>query len=192
MLAVASIGWCWCWLTKLYANTYIKRINIQIHYKKFKQIQKTKYKKKANINENIKRSQTSVCCALCCLNWMLLINKRVLQSWTCASTMSSSSSRSSSNRHHYFIISSSSKKKSPSLAAENKLFDTLIQSWILSLGIFHRWETTSWMAHPCVLITIYLFSALRQLHQKEDDRKFKVEKLENQLKPKIYETKSRF
>ena len=86
------------------------------------------------------------------------------------------------HRHHYFIISSSSKKKSPSLAAENKLFDALIQSGILSLGIFHRWDTTSWMAHPCVLITIYEFSALRQLHQKEDDRKFKVEKLENQLK----------
>ena len=92
----------------------------------------------------------------------------------------------------YFIISSSSKKKSPSLAAENKLFYTLIQSWILSLGIFHRWDTTSWMAHPCVLITIYLFSALRQLHQKEGDRKFKVEKLENQLKPKIFETESQF
>ena len=39
---------------------------------------------------------------------------------------------------------------------------------------------------------IYLFSALRQPHQKEDDRKFKVEKLENQLKPKIFETESRF
>ena len=48
------------------------------------------------------------------------------------------------------------------------------------------------MAHPGVLITIYEFSALRQLHQKEDDRKFKVEKLENQLKPKIFETESRF
>ena len=33
---------------------------------------------------------------------------------------------------------------------------------------------------------MYLFSALRQLHQKEDDRKFKVEKLENQLKPNIW------
>ena len=180
-LADADADW------QSYTQIHIKRINIQIHYKKYKQIQK-----KANTNENIKRSQTSACCALCCLNWMLLINKRVLQSWTCASTMSSSSSRSSSNRHHYFIMSSSSKKKSPSLAAENKLFDALIQSGILSLGIFHRWDTTSWMAHPCVLITIYLFSALRQLHQKEDDRKFKVEKLENQLKPKIFETESRF